>query len=119
MKILIIDDNKDITDAMSLYAESQGISCEVANDGKKGIDLLKKENFDLVLLDIAMPDFSGYDVIDSIKNEETFDLKKIVIITASSLDDATIAKVESLGIYSVVRKPISIDRLQEIIDKFQ
>lgn len=119
MKILIIDDNKDITDAMSLYVESQDISCEVANNGKKGIDLLKKENFDLVLLDIAMPDFSGYDVIDSIKNEEIFDLKKIVIITASNLDDSTITKIESSGIYSVVRKPISIDGLQEILDKFQ
>jgi len=119
LKILIIDDNKDITDALSLYAESQGIICQIANDGRKGSDLIKKENFDLVLLDIAMPKFSGYDVIDSVKNEEIIDLKKIVVITASSLDDSAVKKIESLGIYSVVRKPISLEQLQELLDKFQ
>lgn len=119
MKILIIDDNKDISDALSLYAESQGITCSVANEGRKGIDLLKKETFDLVLLDIAMPKFSGYDVIDLMKNEEIIDLKKIVVITASSLDESTVKKITSLGINSVVRKPISLEQLQELLDKFQ
>ena len=68
---------------------------------------------------MAMPDFNGYYVIDSIKNKELCDLKKIVIITASSLDDFTAEKIKLLGVYAVVRKPISIHQLQELIDKFQ
>jgi len=118
MNILIIDDNKDITDAISLFAESKGYSCIVYNDGKKGCDIAKKENFDLVLLDIAMPGFSGYDVLDVLKNDNNFDMKKIVVITASSLDGSSIEKIELSGISKVVKKPISLDSLKNIFSEF-
>ena len=118
MNILIIDDNQDITDAISLFAESQGHSCSVSNDGKKGCDIAKKENFDLILLDIAMPDFSGYDVLNTLKDDSNFDMKKIVVITASSLDSSAAEKIESFGISKLVRKPISLDSLEDIFSAF-
>ncbi len=118
MNILIIDDNKDITDAISLFAESQGYSCVVSNDGKEGCDMAIKENFDLILLDVAMPEFSGYDVLNTLKNDSNFDMKKIVVITASNLDTIAAEKIELLGIYKLVRKPVSIDSLQDIFSEF-
>ena len=118
MNILIIDDNRDITDAISLFAETQGYSCHVCNDGKEGLDTAKKENFDLILLDIAMPDFSGYDVLNALKNDDNFDMKKIVVITASNLDSSAVTKIESFGIFKLVRKPISLDSLQDIFNEF-
>ncbi len=118
MNILIIDDNKDITDAISLFAESQGFSCLVSNDGKEGCKIAKKENFDLILLDIAMPDFSGYDVINTLKKDSDFDMKKIVVITASNLDTLAAEKIELLGISKLLRKPISLDSLKEIFTEF-
>ncbi len=114
MNILIIDDNKDITDAISLFAESKGHSCLVSNDGEEGCNLAKKENFDLILLDIAMPEFSGYDVLNALKNDSNFDMKKIVVITASSLSGSAAEKIESFGILKLVRKPISLDLLEDI-----
>jgi len=118
MNILIIDDNKDITDAISLFAESQGNSCIVSNDGKEGCNLAKKENFDLILLDVAMPEFSGYDVLNTLKNDSNFDMKKIVVITASNLDSLAAEKIELLGIAKLVRKPISLDSLEDIFSEF-
>ena len=118
MNILIIDDNKDITDAISLFAESQGHSCLVSNDGKEGCNMAKKENFDLILLDIAMPEFSGYDVLNTLKNDNNFDMKKIVVITASNLNDSAAEKIESFGISKFVRKPISLDSLEGIFSEF-
>jgi CheY-like chemotaxis protein len=118
MNILIIDDNKDITDAISLFAESQGFSCLVSNDGKEGCEIAKKENFDLILLDIAMPEFSGYDVLNTLKKDKDFDMKKIVVVTASNLDTLEAEKVELLGISKLVRKPISLDSLQDIFSEF-
>ena len=118
MNILIIDDNKDITDAISLFAESKDYSCVVSNDGKEGCNLAKKENLDLILLDVAMPEFSGYDVLDALKNESNFDMKKIVVITASNLDTLAAEKIESLGISKLVRKPISLDSLEDIFSQF-
>ena len=118
MNILIIDDNKDITDAISLFAESQGHSCLVSNDGKEGCNMAKKENFDLILLDIAMPEFSGYDVLNTLKNDNNFDMKKIVVITASNVVGSAVEKIESFGISKFVRKPISLDSLEGIFSEF-
>ncbi len=118
MNILIIDDNKDITDAISLFAESKSHSCVVSNNGKEGCNLAKKGNFDLILLDVAMPEFSGYDVLNTLKNDSNFDMKKIVVITASNLDNLAAEKIEFSGIYKLVRKPISLDSLQDIFSKF-
>ncbi len=118
MNILIIDDNKDITDAISLFAESQGYSCLVSNDGEEGCNIAKKENFDLILLDVAMPEFSGYDVLNTLKNDSNFDMKKIVVVTASNLDGSSVEKIESFGIFKLVRKPISLDSLEGIFSQF-
>lgn len=118
MNILVIDDNKDITDAILLFAESQSHSCEISNDGREGCNLAKKENFDLILLDIAMPEFSGYDVLNTLKKDSNFDMKKIVVITASNLDSLASEKIESLGIFKLVKKPISLDSLQDIFAEF-
>ena len=118
MKILLIDDNTDITDAISLFAESQGYSCLVSNDGKEGAELAKKENVDLILLDIAMPEFSGYDVLNTLKNDNNFDMKKIVVITASNLGGSAVEKIESFDISKFVRKPISLDSLEGIFSEF-
>ena len=118
MNILIIDDNRDITDAISLFAESRDNSCTVANDGKEGCDLAQKENFDLILLDIAMPEFSGYNVLDTLKKDSNFDMKKIVVITASNLDSLAAEKIELLGIAKLVRKPIALDSLEDIFSEF-
>ena len=118
MNVLIIDDNQNITDAISLYAESQGHSCLVSNNGKEGSEIAKKENFDLILLDIAMPNFSGYDVLDTLKDDSNFDMKKIVVITASNLDNEAAKKIESFNIWKLVRKPISLDSLEDIFSEF-
>lgn len=117
MNILIIDDNKDITDAVSLFAESQGHSCSVFNDGEEGCNSAKKENYDLILLDIAMPEFSGYDVLKNLKSDSNFDMKKIVVITASNLDSKGVEEIELLGISKLVKKPISLDTLENIFSK--
>jgi len=115
MNILIIDDSKDITDAISLYAKSQEHSCSVSNDGKEGCNIAKKGNFDLILLDIAMPNFSGYDVLNTLKDDSNFDMKKIVVLTASS---SVSEKIKSSGISKVVKKPISLDSLKDIFSEF-
>ena len=72
----------------------------------------------MILLDIAMPNFSGYDVLDTLKNDSNFDMKKIVVVTASNLDPEEIEKIESFKIFKLVRKPISLDSLKEIFSEF-
>jgi len=55
VKILVIDDNAEITDVVKVYCESQKIECHSANDATEGLSAIRKEDFDLILLDLAMP----------------------------------------------------------------
>jgi two-component system, OmpR family, response regulator len=69
------------------------IECEVINDGRQGLERIKRENFDLVMLDLAMPEFSGYDVIKPLKEAGVIESNNIVVFTASS-DLDTLSKIE-------------------------
>lgn len=62
--MLAIDDNKEITDMLSLYFESQGIEFTAINEGIRGLEEIRNEDANLVLLDLAMPNFSGLDVVE-------------------------------------------------------
>ena len=66
-KILVVDDENDIAELIKDILEDEGYSISIANDGKSAINLIKEEKFDLILLDIMMPDISGTEVCIYIK----------------------------------------------------
>ena len=119
MKALVIDDNEDITEAVSFYLQSNDISCKVINNGTEGLETMKKEHFDVVFLDLAMPEFSGYDILKVLKSEDLLKTINIVIFTASSVSDKDIEEFLALGAKAILRKPLSIQELQDTIDKFR
>lgn len=67
IRILIVDDEKPICDLIDLNLTSAGYHCTAVQDGLKAIDLIEKEEFDLVLLDIMPPGADGYDVMEYIR----------------------------------------------------
>jgi CheY-like chemotaxis protein len=116
MNILVIDDNNEITEAMSFYFDSVGISSVIANDGREGLQMIKeRDDFDLILLDIAMPEFTGLDIVHELKKDNLLSSKKIVFFTASSINEEELL---SQGVKGIIRKPISIDELKRAIEKF-
>jgi two-component system, OmpR family, response regulator len=117
MKILLIDDNKEITDAICLYLESEEASCTVTNSGREGLEMIKSRNdFNLILLDIAIPDFSGYDILDQLRKDDLISTRNIILFTASVLDEK---RIFSYGVKGIIKKPLSIDDLQATIDRFK
>jgi DNA-binding response OmpR family regulator len=70
MKVLIVDDNQDTTCMLSEFLKAKGLENIIANDPLAGLDLIKEENYDAILLDISMPEFSGIDIIDSLEREK-------------------------------------------------
>lgn len=67
IKILIVDDEKPICDLIDLNLSSAGYHCTAVQDGLQAIDLIEKDEFDLVLLDIMLPGADGYDVMEYIR----------------------------------------------------
>ena len=67
IKILIVDDEKSICDLIDMNLTAAGYECKSVQDGIKAIDLIDRENFDLVLLDIMLPGADGYDVMEYLR----------------------------------------------------
>jgi len=118
MKILIIDDNEDITKMLQKYMTLKGHSCSVANNGLSGLDLINKQTFDVVILDIAMPTFSGNDVIDALHKSGKIKNQNIVTLTASILTSDLESQLKGKGVNLCLKKPIDPDVLLDHIQQF-
>lgn len=111
LSILIIDDNEQITKMISSFLDMSSHECTVVNEGKEGLELIKTKQFDTIILDLAMPEFDGYAILESLKKEDPSLLKKIIILTASNIPIETIRQFKDLGIASCLQKPVDIDQL--------
>ena len=119
MRILVVEDNDEITEAMSFYCSAKkDIECNVINNGREGLERIRNDKFDLVLLDLAIPDFSGWDVIKSLKQDGFIKSKNIVIFTASS-DQIVLNDIRDSGVKDVFKKPFSLDQLAALIEKYR
>jgi len=112
MNILGIDDNEDILKLLNTVLTSKGHDFTQALNGKDGLKLIEEQNFDAILLDLAMPEFSGLNVIQSLKKSNKIKEQKIILFTASSATDKEIdALLEYDGIKACIRKPVDINVL--------
>ena len=119
MRVLLIDDNKDITDMVAFYLQAQDVSCKVVNDGKEGLETIRNESFDAIILDLAMPDFSGFDIFTALKKDDLLRSVNIVIFTASSVPDHVVQDMMSSGAKGILKKPLSLDDLKEMIENYR
>ncbi len=97
MKVLGIDDNDDISDLLRTVVEGEGHDFTSVDNGKEGLNLIRENKYDIVFLDIAMPKFSGIDVMDALHKEDIMTKQKIIIFTASSISDPEIQKLINKG----------------------
>ena len=121
MKVLVIDDNKDLTEAISYSLEDQDIELKIINEGKEGLDeiLRERRKYNVILLDIAMPEFSGMDVLARLKKEDVIKSENIIIFTASSITDRDIDDFVKSGAKGILKKPVSLDDLTQLIEKYR
>jgi len=115
MKILGIDDNQDLLDLCDIALSSEDHEYTGINNGKEGVQALIDEKFDIVLLDLSMPDFSGVDVVDALVEAGIIKKQKVVIFTASSATEKEYGPLLEKGAHSIVKKPLDVDVLIETI----
>ncbi len=85
--ILVVDDNRVNRLKLSMSLEQQGYSVDLAESGQRGLDMLRQGSFDVVLLDIIMPEMDGFQVLEQIKGDPaTRDIPVIVISALDELD---------------------------------
>lgn len=106
-KILIVEDEAAISDLIKIELELQGYKCEVANDGELAADYIEKNNYDLILLDIMLPQIDGYELLEYIKQVSQ---TPVIFLTAKS---QTKDKIKGLheGADDYITKPFEIGEL--------
>lgn len=96
MKVLIIDDEKGITDIYQEAFSKEGFQVSVANHGTDGLNKAKVELPDLIILDIIMPEMNGLDVLKTLRSEEP--TRKIPVVLLTNLPaEMSAEKAKSLG----------------------
>lgn len=107
-KILVIDDERAIRSALRDILEYEGYAITDAQDGAEGLEIIKKDEFDLVLCDIKMPKLDGMEVLDKIMEQKP-DIPVILISGHGDIETAVSAIKK--GAYDFIQKPLDLNRL--------
>ena len=117
MKILLIDDNKDITTMFSKYFAQKGHPCTVCNNSHNAIDMITSGKYDAILLDLDMPEFSGTDIVSTLFESGKIGQLNIVALTASSVSSDKEEELKRRGVNAVLKKPIDPDELLDYLQQ--
>jgi CheY-like chemotaxis protein len=114
MNILHIDDSEEICGLYSdLFTTDLSIYTGV-NDGKEGLKLVTKNDYDLILLDMCMPKYSGMDFLRDLKKQKPSELKKVVVTSVLQFNETQIQELRKFGVHSVEEKPTDIQQLERM-----
>lgn len=128
-KILVVDDDPDILDALSMILESKGYQVVTAQDGIEGLATLKAEKPDVMILDLLMPKMDGFAVCKELQDPRWSKYKGVPILILTSVrEEASRRRYEletglELDVADYVEKPVSpdvlLDRVEKLIKKKQ
>ena len=114
-KILIIDDEESIRHLLDTLLTRKGYQVVLAESGKEGLELVRRERPDVVVLDLKMPGMDGFTVLKELRS---FDPKKpVIILTGARIADAE-QKVRALGVTEFVEKEFSLHHLGDSLKRY-
>lgn len=116
-RVVCIEDEPEMIDLVRLILERKGFSVIGANGGIEGLEIVRREKPDLVLLDLMMPDMDGWEVYQQMKADEYLREIPVVVVTAKA---QSIDKVLGLHIAKVddyITKPFGPQELLESVEK--
>ncbi len=113
-KILVIDDEKVVGDSLRRTLHGEGYEIDTAESGQEGLRKARRESFDLIIVDLKMPDIDGLDVIKRIKEEQP-DVMMVMITGYSTVDSATEAL--KTGAFDYLPKPFTPDEISGVVQK--
>ena|SRR5437588_9499307 len=109
--ILIADDDPGIVRLMRLLVEREGFAVDVAYDGAEALEKIEKGSYVLVLLDLQMPRFNGFDVIERLREKS----RRPVVLVVTAMSTTQISKLDSDVVHAVIRKPFDVELLAAVI----
>ena len=114
-RILLVDDDPEIIEALRYALESKGFKILIARDGNQGLAMAEREDPDLVILDMMMPKRSGFLVLEKLRRTHAVPVR-VIMITANE-GSRHKAYAEMLGVDDYIRKPFAMDRLLDSVQR--
>ena len=118
MRILIIDDQPETTTMLSKFFNSKGFQTIVTNDPWEGLRYIQQEQFDVILLDIVMPEFNGLQIIATLATDEILKDQNIFLFSANlDCDNQVKDLLRRDGINGCFKKPMDLNEILKTITK--
>ncbi|MEZ6058541.1 MAG: sigma-54 dependent transcriptional regulator [Planctomycetaceae bacterium] len=114
VSVLIVDDDEGHALAVSESLERIGCECTVANSGKKGVEQIEGENFDIVITDLKMDDYDGLAILQ--KTKEELPEAEVIVLTGHSSIHSAVTAMQG-GAYTYLTKPLDIRELRTAVEK--
>ena len=114
--ILVIYNNKNLCKIFEAYLKQEGHDCICAVDGRNGLSLIETGKFDVVLLGLALPEFSGYDIINVLEKDGKLRKSNIIILSTAHLPQSEIEELLKRGVCSYLQQPVKPDVLLRILE---
>ncbi|MBA4454395.1 MAG: response regulator transcription factor [Nitrosopumilaceae archaeon] len=112
MKVLVVDDNKDVSELLSIFLKKKGYDNVIINDPRIALGHIKEQKYDVMVLDISMPEISGIDIIQTLEKEGILKDQKIIILSAVAFTSEQVNDLlEKEGIHTCLKKPIRLNEL--------
>lgn len=114
-RILVVDDDILVVEALKELLTSSGYEVRVATRGQEALEIVDKERFDLLILDVVMPKMTGFDLCREVrKRDDEMSAVKIIMLTAKT-EARDLQSEERCGCELYLTKPIDPGRLKELI----
>ena len=112
--ILLVDDNNKIRELFTSYLELKEYQVKTLENGLAVIDELKNHTYDIVILDLAMPEMSGFEVLEKMK-ENKISTNNVIVLTAADLTEEDREKIKSYEIKAFLEKPAELSTIMALI----
>ncbi len=112
--ILLVDDNLKIRELFTSYLELKEYQVTNLENGLAVIDEMKNHTYDIVMLDLAMPEMSGFEVLEKMK-EGNLPTNNVIVLTAADLTDEDREKIKSYEIKAFLEKPAELSTIMALI----
>ena len=115
-RILIAEDNPASLYMLQTLLEGEGFAVEAAGNGREALEILKENWDDLVVTDLNMPEMTGFELIDAMKNDNLMKTIPVVVVTTEG-STTRIDDLKQKGVKGYVRKPFTPEQIREMISK--
>ncbi|MEK6946285.1 MAG: response regulator [Nanoarchaeota archaeon] len=113
--ILVVDDDPSLHKLLQKFVDLHDIILHSTNNGKSGLELILKNKYDIILLDLMMPGYSGMELLSDLEKKRDISKLNIFLFSAADIQQQTIVVLKSMGVKKVINKPIKLRDLLETI----